>query len=144
MLGNIHLPSVIALINIATIITLAAGYIMIRRGNKSAHRIIMICSGLLGAAFMVVYLTYHLASGLAKFGGEGIIRPIYFTFLASHIVAATIAAPLIPYTIYLGLTENYTRHRRFARWAWPIWFFVATSGIIIYVLVMLIWPHKGP
>ena len=144
MWGDIHLPSVLAVINIATIVVLAIGYVMIRRGNKSAHRAVMICAAVLGVAFMVVYLSYHLGAGLAKFGGQGLIRPIYFTLLTAHIITATVAAPLVPYTIYRGLAGHYDQHRRAARWAWPIWFFVATSGIIIYVMVMLIWPEKGP
>ena len=144
MFADIHLPSLIAIINVATIIVLLVGLAMIRQGNKGAHRVAMISAGLLGVAFMVVYLSYHLGAGLAKFGGEGWIRPVYFTLLTAHIVFATIAAPLVPYTIFRGLAGHYEKHRKLARWAWPIWFFVATSGIIIYVMVMLIWPHKGP
>ncbi len=144
MFYGIHLPSVLAIINILTIIALAAGYILIRGGHKRQHRAVMIFATFLGVAFMVIYLSYHFAAGLAKFGGEGIIRPIYFTLLTAHIIMATIAAPLVPYTVYRALAGHYEKHKRLARWAWPVWFFVACSGIVIYIMVMLIWPHKVP
>jgi putative membrane protein len=97
----------------------------------------------LGIAFLVLYLSYHFGAGLAKFGGEGLIRPVYFTILIAHIIAATVAVPLVPLAVYRAVTGKYERHRRLAPWAWKVWMFVALSGIVVYAMTIHIWPYKG-
>lgn len=137
------LPHILAIINVSTVLALASGYVFIQRGDKQSHRSCMLVASGLGVAFMVLYLSYHFGAGLAKFGGAGLIRPVYFSILVAHIAAATIATPLVPVAIYRALSGQYEAHRRLAPWAWKIWMFVALSGIVVYVMTIHIWPFTG-
>ena len=87
--------------------------------------------------------TYHAFAGLAKFGGVGVIRPIYFTLLVVHIVAAAVAAVLAPVAIYNALRQRFATHRRFARLALPIWLFVSVSGLVVYVMTIHLNPYQA-
>jgi uncharacterized membrane protein YozB (DUF420 family) len=136
------LPHVIAVINLATIGALSAGYVAIRGGRKDAHRRCMTGAVALGLAFMAAYLTYHFGAGLAKFGGYGIVRPIYFSILIAHILAAIVSTPLVPVAVYRALKGRYEAHRRIAPWAWKVWMFVALSGLTVYVMTIHIWPYR--
>ena len=82
----------------------------------------------LGVAFLAVYLVYHALAGLAKFGGYGPIRPIYFTLLAVHVVMAFVVAVLVPLTFYNAMKQRFATHRRLARVTFPVWLFVAVSA----------------
>ncbi len=137
------LPHVIAVINAATILCLSYGYSRIRIGDRDGHRRAMYGAIALGVAFLVVYLTYHLFAGLAKFGGVGAVRYVYFTILATHIVVAAIAALVAPLAIGLALRKRFATHRRVARFALPIWMFVSVSGLIVYAMTIHIFPFKG-
>lgn len=139
------LPHVNAALNGATIVFLAAGLYFILNGKRERHRACMIAALIVSAAFLVSYLAYHFNSGLAKFGGEGLIRPIYFTLLIIHVLIAAAITPLVPLTAYWALTEQFARHKRFARWTWPLWMFVAVSGVVVYVMAIHMYPDPtGP
>ena len=97
----------------------------------------------IGAVFLAVYLVYHAFAGLAKFGGEGVIRPIYFTLLAIHVVMAFVVAVLVPITLYNALKGRFAVHRRFARVTYPSWMFVAVSGLVVYVMAVHLYPLPG-
>lgn len=103
----------------------------------------MLVAAALGAAFLAVYLTYHFNAGLAKFGGHGTIRPIYFTLLAVHILMALVVALLVPVTLIRGLGGSIAAHRKVASWALPVWLFVSLSGIAVYVMAVHIFPYTG-
>jgi putative membrane protein len=143
MISKSDLPHILAVINSATIVVLLTGYYLIRRGDRAAHRICMIVALVLGAAFLSVYVTYHLSAGLAKFGGYGAIRPIYFTLLAIHVLMAVVITPLVPITAYRALSGQIDAHRRLAKWAWSSWLFVAVSGVVVYVLAIHLYPYSG-
>ena len=97
----------------------------------------------LGVAFLAVYLVYHAFAGLAKFGGYGAIRPIYFTLLAVHVLMAFVVAVLVPITFY-NAHEAAVRHPpRFARVTMPAWLFVAVSGLVVYVMAVHLYPMAG-
>jgi putative membrane protein len=137
------LPHLLAVINVSTIVTLSTGYYLIKSGQREAHRKCMLFAMGLGVAFMVLYLSYHLGAGLAKFGGVGLIRPFYFTLLILHILAAAIATPLVPIAFWRAWTGRTDAHRKLAPWAWKVWMFVATSGIAVYVMTIHVWPYTG-
>ncbi len=143
MLSMGNLPHVLAAINSATIVSLSVGFLFIRKGNRAAHRVCMVTALTLGVAFLVVYLTYHLGAGLAKFGGHGVIRPIYFTLLATHILMALVITPLVPITAFRALSGRIESHRRLAAWAWGSWLFVAVSGVVVYAMTVHIYPYTG-
>lgn len=136
------LPHVLAVINAATIVVLLFGYSRIRAGNRDAHRLTMMVAGALGVAFLAIYFYYHASAGLAKFGGAGVIRPIYFTLLAIHVLMAVFAAVLAPAAVFLTLKQRFDRHRRLARWALPIWLFVSVSGLLVYAMAVHLYPYQ--
>jgi len=145
MLEIIDLPHVNAALNGVTIVCLAGGLYCILNGKRDQHRAWMIAALIVSVAFLASYLTYHFNSGLAKFGGQGLIRPIYFTILIVHILVAAIITPLVPITVYWALTERFPRHKRIARWTWPLWMFVAVSGVVVYVMAIHWFPDPaGP
>jgi uncharacterized membrane protein YozB (DUF420 family) len=137
------LPHVMFVINSGTVIALALGYRYIRRGDRARHRKCMITAVVLGTAFMVFYLSYHFGAGLAKFGGEGVIRPIYFSILIVHIITAAAAALIVPLTVARALSGRFDAHRSIAPFAWKLWMFVALSGITVYVMTIHLWPFRG-
>ena len=83
---------------------------------------------------MVSYLTYHAKVGYMPFAGQGIIRPFYFTLLASHVILAAVIVPMVLVTVVFAIMGNFNKHPRIARWTLPIWFYVSISGVLIYVL----------
>lgn len=137
------LPHVIALINAATILVLGYGYSRIRAGDRQGHRRTMYWAIALGALFIAVYLTYHALAGLAKFGGVGPIRIVYFTLLVTHIVVAALAAAVVPVAITCALRGRLAMHRRIARFALPMWMFVSASGLIVYAMTVHLYPFRA-
>ena len=143
MIAIYELPHVLAVINAATIVVLLMAYSRIRAGDRQGHRRRMYVAIGLGVAFLAVYLFYHSFSGLAKFGGQGPIRPIYFTLLAIHVVMAFVVAVMVPLTFYNAMRSRFETHRRLARFTFPAWVFVAASGLVVYVMAVHLWPLKG-
>ena len=141
---TIHdLTHVLAVLNAATIAVLLYAYSRIRVQDREGHRNAMLVAIAIGAVFLAVYLVYHAFAGLAKFGGEGAIRPIYFTLLAIHVVMAFGVAVLAPITLYNALKGRFAVHRRFARVTYPSWMFVAVSGLVVYVMAVHLYPLPG-
>ncbi len=137
------LSHAIAALNALTAGFLVAGYVFIRRGDRRRHRLMMLSALAVSAAFLVVYVIYKLNSGFAKFGGEGIVRPVYFTILALHIVGAIAIVPLVPITVWRAWREKFDAHRRLARITWPVWMYVGISGVVVYVMAVHMFPHHG-
>ena len=129
-----YLPHFQAILNTLAALFLAAGYSFIRAQNRSAHRNCMITALAISSVFMVSYLTYHAAVGYMPFAGEGIIRPFYFTMLASHVILAAVIVPMVLLTVVYAFKGNFNKHPRIARWTLPLWFYVSVSGVLIYIL----------
>lgn len=143
MLAVNELPHLNAALNAITIVFLSAGYYFIRQRDIPRHRLCMISASVVSAAFLVSYLIYHFNSGLAKFGGVGVIRPIYFAFLIAHVLIAVVITPLVPLTLSRALSAQFDRHRRLARWTWPLWMYVAVSGVVVYIMAIHLFPYTG-
>lgn len=143
MASMADLPHLMAVINTVTVLSLAGGYKAIRQGDRARHRRFMLTAVVSGAIFLVLYLSYHFGAGLAKFGGTGLIRPVYFTILIVHIATATLAAIVVPVAVYRAMSGRFEAHRRLAVRAWPLWMFVALSGITVYVMTIHLWPYQG-
>ncbi len=137
------LPHVNAALNAASAVFLGAGYAFIRKGDRKRHRACMLAALAISAAFLVSYLIYHFNSGLAKFGGVGVIRPIYFAILIAHVLVAVVITALVPITVWRALTGNFPAHQRLARWTWPLWMYVAVSGVVVYVMAVHLYPYAG-
>lgn len=137
------LPHAIAGLNALSVLCLAAGYVFIRKGDRIRHRASMLAALAASAAFLAVYVVYKLNSGFAKFGGEGLVRPVYFTILALHVAGAVALVPLVPALVWRALSGQFQRHRRLARWTWPLWMYVGVSGVVVYVMAVHLFPYHG-
>lgn len=89
----------------------------------------------LSVLFLVSYIAHHLLSGDTKFGGEGTIRLVYFIILITHIFLAAVILPFILFTAYRSLTGEYEKHKKLARYTWPLWLYVSVTGVIVYLMI---------
>ncbi|MCP4187626.1 MAG: DUF420 domain-containing protein [Gammaproteobacteria bacterium] len=138
-----YLPHLQAALNISAATFLSAGYHFIRRRNHKAHRLCMMATFVISAVFIASYLTYHFQVGYSPFLGQGIIRPMYFSLLTSHVILATVIIPMVVATIIFAIKGNLKRHPKIARWTLPLWLYVSVSGVLIYVLNFHIYTPTG-
>ena len=139
------LPALNATLNGSAAIFLAAGYAFIRRKNQTAHRNCMIAAVCVSALFLVSYLTYHFGvHGVTRFRDPAWFRPIYLALLLTHTVLAAAIVPMIIITLSRALRQRFDKHKRIARWTWPIWMYVSVTGVIIYLLLYQVYPQSKP
>lgn len=129
------LPAVNATLNAIAAVLLAAGYVLIRSGRREMHRKVMLAAFATSTVFLASYLVYHAQVGSVRFTRQGIVRPIYFTILFTHVVLAAAVLPLALITLSRGLKGRFARHRAIARWTLPIWLYVSVTGVLVYVLL---------
>ena len=129
------LPAVNATLNATAAIFLTAGYVMIRRGRRDLHKRCMLAALTSSALFLVSYVVYHANTGSRPFPGQGVIRVAYFAILVTHVVLAAVILPLAITTAARGLTAQYDRHVRIARWTLPLWMYVSVTGVVIYLML---------
>ncbi|HEX6846416.1 MAG TPA: DUF420 domain-containing protein [Chitinophagaceae bacterium] len=124
-----------AVINSTVSVLLLVGFIAVRNRNYLLHKRIMITAIILSCLFLVSYICHHLFTGETKFGGTGTIRYVYYFILGTHIVLAGIILPFILFTAYRSMIGEYARHKKLARITWPIWFYVAVTGVVVYFMI---------
>ena len=129
------LPAVNAGLNSLTALALLVGYYFIRQKNVLAHRAAMGTAFALGGLFLLSYVAYHSQVESTHFGGVGAIRTAYFFLLLTHIGLAVVTVGLVLFTLYFALTGQYTKHKRIARWTFPIWLYVSVTGVIVYFMI---------
>ncbi|MCS7223799.1 MAG: DUF420 domain-containing protein [Armatimonadetes bacterium] len=122
-------------LNLCSAILALAGFFWIRRGQVNRHRLFMLGAFLASAAFFISYVIYHSMVGATPFPGQGIWRPVYFFILISHTLLACGVVPLVLVSLFRALRQDFSRHRKIARWALPIWIYVSVTGVIIYVML---------
>ncbi|HTY41585.1 MAG TPA: DUF420 domain-containing protein [Thermoanaerobaculia bacterium] len=135
------LPAVNATLNAASALLLLFAYRAIRAHDVERHRRLMLSAAGVSAAFLVCYLVYHAQVGSVRFLGQGAARTIYLTILVSHTILAAAIVPLVLRTLYLGLKRRDDRHRRLARWTFPLWMYVDVTGVVIYLMLYHLYPH---
>ena len=140
----IHLPTLNAFLNAASALCIVTGYWFIRQKRRDAHRAFMLAAMVASAAFLVSYLYYHSQVGSVSFQGRGWIRPVYLAILVSHTVLATAIVPLVLVTLTRALRGQFDRHRRIARWTFPLWLYVSITGVVIYLLLYHLYPSERP
>lgn len=138
-----YLPTLNVTLNASSGILLVAGFLFIKRKNIPAHKACMITAFTLSMLFLVSYVTYHSQAGSTRFGGQGIVRPIYFGMLISHIFLAAAVLPLAIVTLRRALKGRFEDHKRIARKTFPIWLYVSVTGVLIYVLLYLVYEPAG-
>lgn len=138
------LPAVNAAFNGLSAVLLVAGLVCIKRGHKTAHRNCMVAALVSSALFLAGYLTYHFASGtITRFVHPHWLRPYYLALLASHTVLAAAVPVLVIITVTFAARGNFARHKKIARWTWPIWMYVSVTGVLIYWLLYVKFPQAG-
>ncbi len=126
------LPALNACLNAAAAVALLIGFWLIRRGRWRAHRAAMITALVLSGAFLTSYLVYHAQVGSVRFQGQGWVRTLYLSILATHTVLATAVPVLAIVTLSRALRRRFDRHRAIARWTLPIWLYVSVTGVVVY------------
>lgn len=134
------LPAFHALLNGTTAALLVTGFLLIRARKIPWHRRAMVSAFGISCLFLVSYIIYHSQAPEASFGGEGWIRPVYFTILISHIALAPVVLPLALFTVLRALRGELGRHRQVARWTLPLWLYVAVTGVTVYLLMAPYYP----
>ena len=134
-LSTTDLPALNASLNALSAILLLKGYLHIRQGRIADHRRFMLGALASSAAFLVSYLTYHATVGSVPYPLHDWTRTLYFIILVPHIILAAIMGPFILVMVYHALRENFQKHRRLARWVWPVWMFVSATGVAVYLLL---------
>jgi len=124
-----------AAINSTVSVLLLLGLIAVKSKKYILHKRIMITAIILSCLFLVSYICHHLFTGETKFGGEGTIRYVYFFILGTHIILAAIILPFILFTAYRSMIGEFAKHKKLARITWPIWFYVAVTGVIVYFMI---------
>ncbi|MBO9614346.1 MAG: DUF420 domain-containing protein [Dyadobacter sp.] len=129
------LPHIIGAINTLTSLLLIMGFYFIKQKNISAHRKTMTGAFVLGAFFLVCYVLYHISNEATPFGGTGLIRPVYYFLLISHIVLSIGVVWFVLRAVYFGYTNQIAEHRKAVKWAMPIWLYVSVTGVIVYLMI---------
>ncbi|GAA0529422.1 DUF420 domain-containing protein [Chitinophaga japonensis] len=143
------LPLFHAILNSATAVLLLASLYFIKNGHVQAHKVTNLTAVVLSALFLVSYVTYHFFTESTRFGDanhDGLVdaaekamvggsRYVYYFILLTHIVLAVVIVPLVLFTLLRGLQSDFARHRKIARITWPIWFYVAITGVVVYVMI---------
>ena len=124
-----------AAINSTVSVLLLLGLIAVKSKKYLLHKRIMITAIILSCLFLVSYICHHLFTGETKFGGEGNIRYVYYFILGTHIILAAIILPFILFTAYRSMIGEFSRHKKLAKITWPIWFYVAVTGVIVYFMI---------
>ena len=129
------LPHLNAALNGTTSLLLIAGWYFIRKKQISNHRNMMVSAFVLGALFLVSYVLYHGSAPSTSFGGEGLIRSIYYFVLLSHIILAAVVVPLVLIALYFALSDRIVQHKKIVRYAYPIWLYVSITGVVVYLMI---------
>ena len=135
------LPHINAVLNSITSLCLIAGFIAIRNKNIKVHRGLMMTAFVLSSLFLVSYVLYHASVPSTKFGGEGLIKGFYLFILVSHIILSIVVVPLVLWAIYFAWTGKIDSHKRIVRWTFPIWTYVAITGVTVYFMIS---PYYQP
>jgi len=129
------LPPIYATINGITAVILIAAVIAIKKGNKKLHEQLNTVAIACSLAFLVLYIGYHMTSDSTSFGGEGIIKYVYFFILITHIVLSIIIIPLVLTTYMRAKLGNFPNHKKIAKITFPLWLYVAITGVVVYLMI---------
>ncbi|HEX8473778.1 MAG TPA: DUF420 domain-containing protein [Pyrinomonadaceae bacterium] len=136
------LPHVNACLNATSGVLLLVGFYFIMRRRITAHLSCMLAALGVSTLFLVSYLIYHYNHGSTRFTGEGFVRTVYFAILISHTILAVVIVPLIAVTLLRAWRGDYARHRRIARWTFPLWLYVSVTGVVVYLMLYQIYPSR--
>jgi len=138
------MPTLNAILNATSGLLITIGYVMIRRRRISAHRACMIGAVVCSSLFLVSYVTYHVGfgKGVTRFTGTGTVRWVYLSILISHTILAVTIVPFVIVTLRRALRGDFLKHRRVARWTFPMWLYVSVTGVIVYFMLYHWYPGR--
>lgn len=131
----VFLPPIYATINAITALVLVLAFIAIKQGKIQIHERLMKFAIVLSVLFLVMYVAYHMTSDSTKFGGEGIIKYVYYFILISHILLSIAVIPFVLITYVRAITNNIERHKKIAKITFPLWLYVAVTGVIVFIMI---------
>jgi putative membrane protein len=129
------LPHLNAALNALSFLLLVVAFSRIRRGDVQGHRRLMLSALAVSGLFLVSYVAYHAQYGSVRFTGQGPVRAVYFFILITHIILAAAIVPLVVVTVVRALRGDFARHRRVARWTYPLWLYVSVTGVVVYLML---------
>jgi len=129
------LPTLNAIINSICSLLLITSFYFIKQKKVRIHKTLNITALILSSLFLVSYLIFHSAGHETKFGGEGLIRYVYFFILITHIILAAIVLPLVLISFYHGMKMHVEKHRKLVHWTFPIWLYVTITGVLVYLMI---------
>lgn len=129
------LPPIYASINGITAVLLLFALWAIKNGNRKLHENLMKTAIAFSVAFLAMYVAYHMTSESTKYGGEGAIKYVYYFILITHILLSIVVIPFVLITYVRAITNNIERHKKIARITFPIWLYVAATGVIVYLMI---------
>jgi uncharacterized membrane protein YozB (DUF420 family) len=131
-----------ATLNALSAALLLAGFVAIKRKQVNVHRACMLSALVSSTLFLICYLTYHYNAGRTVFRDPAWLRPYYLILLLTHTVLAVAIVPMVLMTVLRALRKDFERHRRLARWTWPLWMYVSVTGVLIYFLLYHWFPQS--
>ena len=129
------LPPIYAAINGLTAVVLIIAVVAIKNKKIQLHERLMKFAIMLSVAFLVMYVAYHMTSDSTKFGGEGFVKYIYYFILITHILLSIVIIPFVLITYVRAITNNIERHRKIAKITFPMWLYVAITGVVVYLMI---------
>lgn len=129
------LPPIYASINAVTAVLLILAVWAIKNNRRSLHQKLMTSCVILSGMFLLMYVTYHMTSESTSYGGDGVLRPVYFFILISHILLSIAVVPLVLKTYARAYLKQFEKHKKLAKITFPLWLYVAISGVVVYVMI---------
>ena len=129
------LPPIYAAINGITAVLLVSAVIAIKNGNRAIHERLMKLAILCSVVFLLMYVAYHMTTESTKYGGEGMIRYVYYFFLITHVVLSVAVIPLVLFTYVKALAGQFDNHKKLAKITFPLWLYIAVTGVIVYLMI---------
>jgi len=129
------LPPIYASINGLTALILIIAFWAIKNKRISLHESLMKTAILCSILFLLMYIAYHMTSDSTTYGGEGALKYVYYFILITHIVFSIIVIPFVLITYVRAITKNFEKHKKIARITWPLWLYVAVSGVLVYIMI---------
>lgn len=129
------LPPIYASINAFTAVLLIAAVVAIKKGNQKLHEQLNSAAIICSVLFLLMYIAYHMTSESTTFGGEGMIKYVYYFILISHILLSVVVIPFVLITYVRAKLGKFTAHKKIAKKTFPLWLYVAISGVLVYIMI---------
>tara|TARA_R110002012_G_scaffold190970_1_gene358638 strand:- start:322 stop:861 length:540 start_codon:yes stop_codon:yes gene_type:complete len=129
------LPPIYATVNGLTAVVLIIAVGAIKNNNRKLHENLMKTAIALSVSFLLMYIAYHMTSDSTKFGGEGVVKYVYYFILITHIILSIAVIPFVLITYVRAITNNFERHKKIARITFPLWLYVAITGVVVYLMI---------